>query len=168
MTRGVVVAIALALATTLAACGSSSGSSAGAAHIKSLPGDLVPSKVLDLTVAQEDVHEALSQVSRSYLDATGVYSFRSSDLLQATLQLSRFLPTTRYQSKKFQGALVNQIGSTAPALVRVGDRDVYLTAGNQQRIAVWFRGRYMFVLATREDFPTPRTLLRQLLGVQPA
>jgi hypothetical protein len=165
--RGVAVAVALAVATTLAACGGSSGSSAGAARIKSLSGDAVPAKVLDLTVAQEDVHEALAQVSRSYLDATSIYSFRSSDLLQATLQLSRFLSSTRYRSAKFQGTLVNQIGSTAPTLVRVGDTNVYLTAGNQQRIAVWFHGRYMFVLATREDFPTPRTLLRQLLEVQP-
>jgi len=166
--RGVAMAVAFAIATTLAACGGSSGSSAGAARIKSLPGDAVPSKVLDLTVAPEDVHEALAQVSRSYLDATSIYSFRSSDLLQATLQLSRFLASSQYQSAKFQGTLVNQIGSTSPTLVRVGDRNVYLTAGNQQRIAVWFRGRYMFVLATREDFPTPRTLLRRLIEVQPA
>jgi hypothetical protein len=165
--RVVVVVAALAVATVLGACGSSSATTAGVARIKSLPGDLVPSKVLDLAVSQEDVHDALSQVTRSYLDATSVFSFRSNDLLQATLQLSRFLASSRYQSAKFQGALVNQIGSTSPTLVRVGDRNVYLTAGNQQRIAVWFRGRYMFVLATREDFAAPRTLLRQLLEVQP-
>jgi hypothetical protein len=168
VTRRAAVVVALAITAALGACGTSRATPSATVGIKSLPPGAVPTKVLDLTVASEDVHEALSQVSRSYLDATSVYSFRSADLLQATLQLSRFIASSRYQSPKFQATLVNQIGSTQASHVRVGDRDVYLTAGNQQRIAVWFRGRYMFVLATREDFPQPRTLLRQLLQVEPA
>lgn len=166
--RRVSAVVAVAITVALGACGSSTGSGSAAPRIRPLPSDLVPSKVLDLTVAQEDVHEALNQVSRTYLDATSVYSFRSADLLQATLQLSRFIAASKYTSTKFQQTLVAQIGSTSPTQVQVGDRTVYLTAGNQQRIAVWFRGRYMFVLATREDFPQPRTLLRDLLEVQPA
>ncbi|MBV8961185.1 MAG: hypothetical protein JOZ37_15665 [Actinobacteria bacterium] len=168
MRRASALALALAIAVAMGGCGSSGGGRSSAPKIGSLPADAVPSKVLDLTVAQEDVHDALSQVTRTYLDATSIYSFRSADLLQATLQLSRFLASARYQSTKFQQTLVAQIGSTSPTQVRVGDRTVYLTAGNQQRIAVWFRGRYMFVLATREDFSQPRTLLRDLLQVQPA
>lgn len=166
MMRGCAAALAVAMVVTAGACGRSSASRDSSGHIGSLSSTLVPSTVLDLDVKQEDVHGALASVRRTYLDATSVFSFRTSDLLQATLQVSRFIPSSRYRSKKFQAALVNQIGSTAPTLVRVGGTDVYLTAGNQQRIAVWFHGRYMYVLATREDFSSPRSLLRHLVESQ--
>jgi hypothetical protein len=33
---------------------------------------------------------------------------------------------------------------------------------------VWFRGAFMFVLSTRDDYVQPRTLLRTALGIDPA
>ena len=59
------------------------------------------------------------------------------------------------------------MGGVVPKKVHLGHDVVYLTAGNQQRISVWFRGRYLFVLATRDDFDQPRTLLRQALDITP-
>jgi hypothetical protein len=163
-----VAAAAIAAVALMGACGGTAASGATSQRIGALPAGILPSTVLNLDTKQEDVHQALAQVQRTYLDATSVYSFRAADLLQATLQVSRFVADSRYRTQKFQAALVNQIGSTQPSLVRVGNEDVYLTAGTQQRIAVWFSGRYMYVLATREDYPGPRTLLRRLLEVHPA
>ena len=162
---GVAVALAMCLAG-VTGCGKASGSAGVAGgSIKAVSG-VVPAEVLGLKTAEENVHEALASVQRTYLEATSVYSFRANDLLQATLQVSRFIDTARYQTDKFRQSLVNQIGSSKPNLVQVGDRQVFLTSGTGQRIAVWFKGRFMFVLATREDFQKPRTLLREMLGLQ--
>jgi hypothetical protein len=62
--------------------------------------------------------------------------------------------------------VVNQIGATAPRPVRLGHDTVYLTTGTRQSVAVWFKGRYLFVLATRADYEQPRTLLRRALEIQ--
>jgi hypothetical protein len=165
--RAVAATVVLAAVALMGACGGSASNGVTGQRISSLSATILPSSVLNMSVAEENVHQALAQVQRTYLDATSVYSFRSADLLEATLQVSRFIDAARYRSSKFHAALVNQIGSSQPNLVRVGGADVYLTSGTQQRIAVWFNGRYMFVLATREDFPQPRTLLRRLLEVHP-
>lgn len=158
-------AMAVAVVATAGACGGGSSTTRASKSIGALSSTLVPSTVLNLDVKEENVRGALAGIRRTYLDATSVYSFRTNDLLQATLQVSRFITAARYRSQKFQASLVTQIGGVQPTLVRVGSSDVYLTAGNQQRIAVWFHGRYMYVLATREDFAAPRTLLRRLLDL---
>ena len=46
-------------------------------------------------------------------------------------------------------------------------RTVYLTTGTKQSIGVWFKDRYLFVLATRADYDEPRTLLRKALEIKP-
>jgi hypothetical protein len=85
----------------------------------------------------------------------------------ATLQVSRFNDGADVDSDKFRRTVVNQIGSTAPRTVRLGDQTVYLTTGTKQSIGVWFKGRYLFVLASRADFDEPRTLLRKALEIEP-
>ena len=57
--------------------------------------------------------------------------------------------------------------SSAPRTERLGTDTVYLTTGTKQSIAVWFKDRYLFVLATRADYDEPRTLLRKALEIQP-
>src|SRR5207302_11131642 len=104
---------------------------------------------------------------RSYVQATSMFSFRKENLLEATLQVSRFLGSAQYQSQPFRDRLVAGVGGVQATLVRVGSDNVYLTSANQQRIAVWFKGPYVFILSTREDFGQPRALMRQLLGVNP-
>jgi hypothetical protein len=159
-----------ALATT-PACGraKASSSSTGVAgkSIKPLAANLVPSEVLGLQAAQEDVSKALAVGRRSYVQTTSVYSFRKDDLLQATMQVSRFLDGADWKSDKFRGTLVSGIGGVQATTVRVADQVVYLTAANQQRIAVWFKGPYVFIVATREDFGQPRALVRKLVEVNP-
>ena len=167
----------IAAATLLVPLGACSDDDDGAAFadqslagedIEQVEGDLLPSEFLGLKVAKEDVSGALATSKRSYVDATTLYSLRTEDdLLQATLQVSRFTPKSEYESRPFRNSLLNQIGGSRPRSVRVGDDTVYLTTGTKQQLAVWFRGRYMLILATREDYPTPRTLIREALAVKP-
>lgn len=136
-------------------------------EISPVEGDLLPPEFLGLTVAKEDVSGALASTKRSYVEATTLYSLRTGDLLQATLQVSRFTESSEHTTTKFRNSLLNQIGGSRPRSVRVGEDTVYLTTGTKQQLAVWFRGRYMLILATREDYPTPRTLIREALQVDP-
>ena len=62
--------------------------------------------------------------------------------------------------------MVQQIGSTVPRIFRMGDRTVYVTTGRRQSIAVWFEERHLFILATREEYDQPRTLLREALEIK--
>ncbi|MHB8467242.1 MAG: hypothetical protein ACYDD7_20710, partial [Acidimicrobiales bacterium] len=74
---------------------------------------------------------------------------------------------TRYRTPKFRQAIADQLGSQVPITATVGGQTVYVTAGNRQRLSVWFKGSYLFVLATRQDYPMARSLLRQLLAINP-
>ena len=127
----------------------------------------VPSTVLGLSVTQEDVSKSLANAQRSYIESLVMYGMRADSLLQATFQVSRFNPGTKYTADKFQLALVDQIGTATPFTATVGGTRVFLTSGNRQNISVWFKGPYFFVLATRQDFGSPRALLRELIAVNP-
>lgn len=163
---GVVVAALL----VVPACGDGEEALAQATpakQIKQLPPDLVPTEILGLPVTQEDQAETLANAERSYVDAVGLYSLRSEELLQATLQVSRFNENADHRSSGFRSSLLAQIGGSRPKAVRMGKDTVYLTTGTRQRIAVWFRDEYLFILSTRDEFTQPRTLLREALGIQP-
>ena len=166
------VAVAFVVLVAIGACGQGKSSRAdrGVAGktIKPLAAGLVPGQVLGLQTSEEDVSKALAGGNQSYVETTSVYSFRKDNLLEATMQVSRFLNGANYQSPKFRETLVASVGGVLPTQVRVGQDVVYLTAANQQRIAVWFKGPYLFIVATREDYGQPRALVRQLLGVNPS
>lgn len=162
-----VVALALA-GTALASCGESgaavdpvAGESVDLLELGSLPDE-----VLGLTVAPEDVADAVAGVDSTFIDALGLWSLRADDLVQATLQVSRFSAGARYEEDEFRQSVVNQIGSVRPRTFRLGERTVYLTTATKQSIAVWFTGRHMFVLASRSDYDEPRTLLREILEIE--
>ena len=162
--------VAAAVAALLAGCGRSEaarteptpGKAVKALELPGLPGEL-----LGLKVAREDVAEPVSRVDSTFIDGLALYSLRSDDLVQATLQVSRFNEGADPGSKRFREAVVNQIGASKPRAFRVGSRTVYLTTGTKQSIAVWFSGRHLFVLASRADYDEPRTLLRRALELQP-
>jgi hypothetical protein len=97
-----------------------------------------------------------------------MYSFRKDNLLEATMQVSQFLDGADWTSEKFRNTLIAGVGGVAATTVRVGSQTVHLTAANQQRIAVWFKGPYVFIVATREDFGQPRALVRKLVELDPA
>jgi hypothetical protein len=164
-TLGTVAVAALALAGCTrsdASVAPTPGKAVKALEIANLPPDL-----MGLTIAPEDVSEDLAKVPSAFIDSLSLYSLRHNDLVMATLQVSRFNDGADVNAEKFRQTVVNQIGSTAPRTVRLGGETVYLTTGTKQSIGVWFKGRYLFVLATRADYDEPRTLLRKALEIQP-
>jgi hypothetical protein len=163
-----VLVAAVVAAASLAACGRGQDAPAAVRTVEDLGPGPVPAEMLGLKLHPESV-EVLKAAERPFVDAVGLYSLRSpDDLLQATLQLSRFSPDADYRSERFQQAVVQQIGSSAPRAFRMGDQTVHLTTGRRQSVAVWFKDRYLFVLATREEFEQPRSLLRAALAITPA
>ena len=162
---GAVVAAVVALAGCArsdATVAPTPGKAVKTLEIANLPPDL-----LGLTIAPEDVAEDLGKVPSAFIDALSLYSLRKDDLVQATLQVSRFNDGADVEAEVFRQTVVNQIGSSAPRTVRLGGETVYLTTGTKQSIGVWFKGRHLFVLATRADYDEPRTLLRRALEIQP-
>lgn len=157
--------VAVALAGTLAGCAKSSAEAVKGEAIEALEADLLPSEVLGLSVAAEEA-TAVKGAKSAFVDAVGLYSLRSNDLLQATLQVSRFTEDANMDGQ-FRRGVVQQIGSTTPQAVRMADKTVYLTTGKRQNVAVWFHDRYLFILGTREEYATPRALLRELLEIKP-
>lgn len=159
----------LAAAVALAGCSRSDASvepTPGKA-IKALEVPNLPADLLGLKLAPEDVSEDLGKVPSAFIDSLSLYSLRKNDLVMATLQVSRFNDGADVGADKFRQTVVNQIGSTAPRTVRLGGETVYLTTGTKQSIGVWFKDRYLFVLATRADYDEPRTLLRKALEIKP-
>ena len=159
----------LAAAVALAGCARSDASvepTPGKA-VKTLDIPNLPPDLVGLTIAKEDVADDLAKVPKAFVDSLSLYSLRHNDLVMATLQVSRFNDGADVKAEKFRQTVVNQIGSTAPRTVRLGGETVYLTTGTKQSIGVWFKDRYLFVLATRADYDEPRTLLRKALEIQP-
>lgn len=163
--------VALALLVVAApACGggvSVADEATPAKQIKQLPADLVPGDIRGLKVTREDMSTTLEGVTRSYTDAIGLYSFRRDDLLQATLQITRFNDEADWKNPRFRSSVVSQIGGSVPQRIRVGDDTVYLTRGTKQSLSIWFRGQHLLVLAVREEFLEPRALLRDVLELEP-
>ena len=161
---GIVALAALALAGCTrsdASVAPTPGKAVKALDIPSLPPDL-----LGLKLAKEDVSADLAKVPKAFIDSLSLYSLRHNDLVMATLQVSRFNDGADVSAQKFRQTVVNQIGSSAPRTVRLGAETVYLTTGTKQSIAVWFKDRDLFVLATRADYDEPRTLLRKALEIR--
>ena len=159
----------VAVTLTLAGCTRSDAQVAPTAgkNVKALELKGLPAELAGLTVERENVSGSLAKVDSAFIDGLALYSLRRDDLVQATLQVSRFNAGADPTSRKFRQTVVNQIGSSTPRAFRLGRRTAYLTTGTKQSIAVWFSGRYLFVLASRADYDEPRTLLRQALELRP-
>ncbi|MGH8972891.1 MAG: hypothetical protein ACRD0C_06770 [Acidimicrobiia bacterium] len=169
MRRPASMLVALALATAaLAGCGRSDAAVDPVAgkKVKVLELPSLPAEILGLAVQKEDVAGSVAKVDSTFIDALGLWSLRSDDLVQATLQISRFSDGARFTESDFRQSVVNQIGSARPRTFRLGTRTVYLTTGTKQSIAVWFKGPHLFVLASRSDYDEPRTLLREVLEIK--
>jgi hypothetical protein len=167
MRRLAVLVVLCALASGCAQSGVSTKGTAGTA-VKPLAASALPPTMLGLTVKREDVQEALAASHSTYVTALSLFSLRKGKLLEATLQVSKVDEKTVKTVPNFQAAVAQSIGGTLPRVARIGPRRVYLTRGTRQRLAVWFRGAYMFVLSTRDDYTQPRTLLRTALAIDPA
>jgi hypothetical protein len=148
----------------LGACGGAKAAEKKHA-IKQLPGNVLPAELNGLEVRQEEITSTIKEQDRSYVDAVGLYSFRKKDLLEATLQVSKFSKSAKYTTQKFRQAIIGQIGTTLPKAARMAGRTVYVTTGKHQSVVVWFTGPYVLVLSSRDDFTESRNLLRTLLDV---
>ncbi|HUP87543.1 MAG TPA: hypothetical protein VM143_17960 [Acidimicrobiales bacterium] len=155
----------MGLFVLVSACGAEPAK-LGATKVKPFDASIVPGELLGLTVTAEEIGGA-KEVKDPFVEGVGLYSLRSGELLQGTLQVSRFSKDADSEKSRFRRAVVQQIGSTIPKAYRMGRRTVYLTAGKRQSIAVWFEGRYFFVLSTRDEFDQPRALLREALEIKP-
>jgi hypothetical protein len=156
------IALAVVVTMVVGACGGGGGGDAQG--VKQLTAK-IPDRVLDLVVKSESIRSA-QETKRPFIDGLALYSLRRDELLQATLQISRFSGGAKPDSARFRGSVINQIGSTVPKSFRMGGNTVYLTTGRRQAIAVWFRDRNLFILSMRDEYGQPRRLLRQLLAVQ--
>ena len=160
--------VVCAVAAAGVSCGGKSAAlGTSGAKLQPIDATIVPSELKGLSIKVEDIKDTLSTAQRAYLSAVSLYSFHTSDnVLQATLQVSRFAKEAKYKKPSFRAAVVNQIGSTVPKPFRIGADSVFITTGKRQNISVWFRGDYLFVLAVRDDFDEPRGLLRAALGIK--
>lgn len=123
----------------------------------------MPSQVLGLQVAPEDISKQVSDAKRPYIESVGLFSLREGDLVRATFQVSHFNPLARPDDPDFRSSIISLLGASRPEIVRVEDMTVYVTTGTDQNIFIWFRGRGFYVLTTHQQYEFPRTLLRRFV-----
>lgn len=169
MTSPLVRALCVALTLgALGACGESAAvEQAEAREIAAIDADRLPPELLGLQVRREDIADVLDGTKRPYLDEAGLYSLREGETLQATLQVGRFADGVDHTRPEFRDKLLNTVGGGSIRELRLGKQQVYLTTGDRQQVALWFQDSYLMVLSTREEYETPRALLRAALELQP-
>lgn len=163
--RLLLAAVAVAV---LAGCGADTatvGDPVAGKAIDTISSSLLPSTVLGLNVTAEDISDQLSTQHRAFVREVSLFGLRDDDLLKATLQVSRFNDEAKPDEKEFRNRILRDIGQTVPKEFRLGGARVHVTTGNQQTIAIWFKGDLMMILAVRSDYDRPRTLLRTLLDL---
>ena len=122
--------------------------------------------MLGLTVSPEDIRSRLRETSQPFVDSVGLFGFRErADLLDATLEIARFTRQARVGAADFEGSIVSRIGGVNPRQVRIGEQKAFLTAGRNQVVFIWFKGRALFVLTARRDYPFPRLLARRIIDL---
>jgi hypothetical protein len=148
-----IVAVTLALVSVAGACGNTRVEGTAGRAIKELPAELVPAQLFGLPVTQENMSASLSTQKDAFVEAIGLYAMRRSDLVQATLQVSRFRSNAPLDKASFRTSVVSQIGGRRSQQFRMGQSTVYRTTGRKQVISLWFHH--------------PRSLLREALEVKP-
>lgn len=157
-------ALALVFALALGACGGGDGPSVQVADFDAIPVEALPTTVLDLGVAKEDFSATLLAGQEPYIGALGMFGLRKGDLLQATIQVSRFRDPTVIDDPLFRRSLASQIGGSGqPAVSRVGEETVFIMPSGRQTLAVWYGSKEMYVLTVRPEYAQPRRLLRALV-----
>lgn len=164
--RSILASGLLVAATLLAGCGNSPKPAAVAGtKVAKLATPGLPTNLLGLNVHPEDMSHQMAGVPLTYIEATSLYSLRKGDVVQATLQVSRFNPKSDYRSDRFRKSFLVQLTGAAPLAYRLGGQDVYQANGLRQHLAVWFQGRQVYVLSTRDEFDHPRDLIRAALAL---
>lgn len=162
--RGVIAALAVLCALALGACGGDNGPSVKVADFDAIPAKALPATALDLTVSVEDFSATLLSGQEPYIGALGMFGLRRGDLLQATVQVSRFRDPHTADDPLFRRSLAGQIGGSGqPTVSRVGSQTVFIMPSGRQTLAVWYGPGEMYVLTVRPEYKQPRRLLRTLI-----
>lgn len=159
---GALAALGLFMVAMASACAQPTDSGPGKVGTSAIG---IPTQILGLKVQSEDISKQTVDIKRSYADSLGMFSMRESDLLRATLQVSRLSRIARPQSRSFRRSIVELLGGSTPVQFQVGETTVYSTSGNKQNIFAWFDGRGLFILSVHQDYEFPRTLLRKVVAL---
>jgi hypothetical protein len=165
MMRARLLAGLLAVAALAGACGNDSPKGVPGNAVKPIAARSLPSTILGLEVHEEDVKNSLNEAKNTYATQASLFSLRDENLVVATLQATSLSDQFDYKSAKERTALAIKIGGGRAQQFRVGADTVYITQGQRQRIALWFRGRNLFVLSVRQDYEKPRSLIREALEI---
>lgn len=102
------------------------------------------------------------------LDAVSLFSLREpTQLLIATLEVGHFNAEAPLNDSGFRSGVISQIGSTVPQPLWLDGTEVYGTSTTGLTLVSWFRGRYLFILAIRDNYSEPKSILRDALRIQP-
>lgn len=167
--RAALLAFAITAALSgLAGCANTEAIERQAASetVGTIPPGVVPSDLLGLQVTSEQVSSVMESKD-AYVDSVALYGLRKGDLLQGTLQVSHFNEEAQADSARFRRAVIGKIGGAVPRRYRLGDDEVWFTSATKQLVAAWFKGDNFFILSTREDYATPRALVRKALEIEP-
>jgi hypothetical protein len=146
--------LAIAAVVTIAALGATAQTS-------------VPSQLNGLNVTAEKVAPP-SRGGKQYLDQISLYSLRRPDRqLEGTLQIGRFRSGAPVGSLTFQRKIAGQIGISVPLEQRVQDDTLFVTTARRLSVVAWFRGRSLFILSIRDDYMSPKSLIRAALEITP-
>jgi len=128
----------------------------------------VPATLQGLGVHRENITGTLGQDRRVlWVDQVGLYSLRRGKELEATLEVGRFTASAPWQSPDFDQTLAGQLGTTTPAVARLGGVRVYIGTTRGLGLVSWFRSGYMFILGIRTTYATPKELIRRALELRP-
>ena len=159
---------ALGVVVVSASCGGGSAASAKKAapqpHVGAIPSSALPASLDGLALQSESDRTVLTNTAGTYASAVGFWSLRQKHLVEATLEILKLSPTAP-QTIGFQTSLVNQITGGLPTEVRLSGHTVYLATGLGSGTSTWFDGSYLYILTTRSQFATPRSLLEAGLAM---
>jgi hypothetical protein len=164
--RSALTLVAIGMVASLAACSSDAPTGVSGDDIKPIAASSLPGEILGLKVHQEDVKNTIARADDTYVTAVSLFSLRSVNVVNATLQVSRLSEQFNVRSRAARESLADKIGGSRSAAYRLGSDTVYITQGLRQRVAVWFRAGSLYVLSVRDDFARPRSLLRAVLELQ--
>lgn len=138
------------------------------ANLQEIPATHMPPALLGMKLEPEKAAELVKSGGKQpYVKEIGLFALRREELLQATLQVSRFTAEARVDDPQFRATLAQQVSASEPQVLRMGQHQVYMSAGQKQSLVVWFKEHTMFVLAIRQEFEQPRALLREALEIKP-
>lgn len=128
-----------------------------------------PATMGGLVVGREDpCGDFQSSNTTRALDAVALFSVREpTQLLIATLEVGRFSPAAPLGDTGFRDGVISQIGQTTPQALWLEGHPVYATSSPGLTLICWFKGRYLFVLAVRNNYDQPKSILRDALKVNP-